>query len=82
MNDIGGFDCIFCKLLHKSNVNVFWMQNSHIRVSNHRSIIMWVFAFSASIAAEMAEAPFHSEHYYALFATGIVLSEFKRSLSV
>ena len=27
----------------------------------------------ASIAAEMAEAPFHSEHYYALFATGIVL---------
>ena len=27
----------------------------------------------ASIAAEMAEAPFHREHYYALFATGIVL---------
>ena len=27
----------------------------------------------ASIAAEMAEAPFHSDHYYALFATGIVL---------
>jgi len=27
----------------------------------------------ASIAAEMAEAPFHSEHYYALFAIGIVL---------
>jgi phosphate transport system permease protein len=27
----------------------------------------------ASIAAEMAEAPFRSEHYYALFATGIVL---------
>lgn len=27
----------------------------------------------ASIAAEMAEAPFHSEHYFALFATGIVL---------
>lgn len=27
----------------------------------------------ASIAAEMAEEPFHSEHYYALFATGIVL---------
>lgn len=27
----------------------------------------------ASIAAEMAEAPFHSEHYYALFATGMVL---------
>ena len=27
----------------------------------------------ASIAAEMAEAPVGSEHYYALFATGIVL---------
>jgi phosphate transport system permease protein len=27
----------------------------------------------ASIAAEMAEAPFRSEHYYALFATGIIL---------
>ncbi len=27
----------------------------------------------ASIAAEMAEAPFGSEHYHALFATGIVL---------
>lgn len=27
----------------------------------------------ASIAAEMAEAPFRSEHYYALFAIGIVL---------
>ncbi len=27
----------------------------------------------ASIAAEMAEAPFQSEHYYALFATGLVL---------
>ncbi|GAB6906373.1 phosphate ABC transporter permease subunit PstC [Desulfosarcina cetonica] len=27
----------------------------------------------ASIAAEMAEAPIGSEHYYALFATGIVL---------
>ena len=26
-----------------------------------------------SIAAEMAEAPFRSDHYYALFATGIVL---------
>jgi phosphate transport system permease protein len=30
----------------------------------------------ASIAAEMAEAPFRSEHYYALFATGIVLFVF------
>jgi phosphate transport system permease protein len=27
----------------------------------------------ASIAAEMGEAPFRSEHYYALFATGMVL---------
>jgi phosphate transport system permease protein len=27
----------------------------------------------ASIAAEMGEAPFRSDHYYALFATGIVL---------
>ncbi|MBU1001754.1 MAG: phosphate ABC transporter permease subunit PstC [Proteobacteria bacterium] len=30
----------------------------------------------ASIAAEMAEAPFRGEHYYALFATGIVLFMF------
>ena len=27
----------------------------------------------ASIAAEMAEAPFGSPHYHALFATGIAL---------
>jgi phosphate transport system permease protein len=27
----------------------------------------------ASIAAEMAEAPFRGDHYYALFATGIIL---------
>jgi len=27
----------------------------------------------ASIAAEMAEAPYHSDHYHALFATGVVL---------
>ena len=27
----------------------------------------------ASIAAEMGEAPFRSDHYHALFATGIVL---------
>jgi phosphate transport system permease protein len=27
----------------------------------------------ASIAAEMAEAPFRGDHYYALFATGIAL---------
>ena len=30
----------------------------------------------ASIAAEMAEAPVGGEHYYALFATGIVLFVF------
>jgi phosphate transport system permease protein len=30
----------------------------------------------ASIAAEMAEAPFRGEHYYALFATAIVLFAF------
>lgn len=30
----------------------------------------------ASIAAEMAEAPFRSDHYYALFAIGIVLFVF------
>jgi len=30
----------------------------------------------ASIAAEMAEAPFRSDHYYALFATGMVLFAF------
>lgn len=31
---------------------------------------------TASIAAEMAEAPFRGEHYYALFATGLVLFVF------
>ncbi len=30
----------------------------------------------ASIVAEMAEAPFRSEHYFALFATGVVLFVF------
>ncbi|OPL13739.1 MAG: phosphate ABC transporter permease [delta proteobacterium ML8_D] len=30
----------------------------------------------ASIAAEMAEAPFRSDHYHALFATGVVLFAF------
>lgn len=30
----------------------------------------------ASIAAEMAEAPFRGDHYYALFATGLVLFAF------
>jgi len=37
----------------------------------------WIFdpvrPMTASIAAEMAEAPFRGDHYYALFATGIVL---------
>ncbi len=28
---------------------------------------------TANIAAEMAEAPFHGDHYYALFAIGIIL---------
>jgi len=37
------------------------------------SIFSPVRPLPASIAAEMAEAPYHSDHYYALFATGIVL---------
>ncbi len=37
------------------------------------SIFKPVRPMPASIAAEMAEAPFRSDHYYALFATGIVL---------
>ena len=36
----------------------------------------------ASIAAEMAEAPFQSEHYYALFATGMVLFLFTLMFNV
>lgn len=36
----------------------------------------------ASIAAEMAEAPFRGEHYYALFATGIVLFLFTMCFNV
>ena len=36
----------------------------------------------ASIAAEMAEAPFQSEHYYALFATAIVLFLFTMAFNV
>ncbi|MFH1242308.1 MAG: phosphate ABC transporter permease subunit PstC [Pseudomonadota bacterium] len=36
----------------------------------------------ASIAAEMAEAPFRSEHYYALFATAIVLFLFTMAFNV
>ncbi|MEE4353475.1 MAG: phosphate ABC transporter permease subunit PstC, partial [Desulfatiglans sp.] len=38
-----------------------------------RSIVDPVRPMPASIAAEMAEAPFRGEHYYALFATGIIL---------
>ena len=37
------------------------------------SIFSPVRPLPASIAAEMAEAPYHGDHYYALFATGIVL---------
>ncbi|MFH1977513.1 MAG: phosphate ABC transporter permease subunit PstC [Pseudomonadota bacterium] len=36
----------------------------------------------ASIAAEMAEAPFRGDHYYALFATGIVLFMFTMLFNV
>ncbi len=36
----------------------------------------------ASIAAEMAEAPFRGDHYYALFATGIVLFIFTMIFNV
>ena len=36
----------------------------------------------ASIAAEMAEAPFRSDHYYALFATGIVLFAFTMAFNL
>ena len=41
-----------------------------------RSIFDPVRPLPASIAAEMAEAPFRGDHYYALFATGIVLFGF------
>jgi phosphate transport system permease protein len=37
------------------------------------SIFSPVRPLPASIAAEMAEAPYHGDHYYALFATGVVL---------
>jgi phosphate transport system permease protein len=40
------------------------------------SIFSPVRPLPASIAAEMAEAPYHGDHYYALFATGIVLFVF------
>jgi phosphate transport system permease protein len=36
----------------------------------------------ASIAAEMAEAPYRGDHYYALFATGIVLFVFTFSFNL
>ncbi len=36
----------------------------------------------ASIAAEMAEAPYQSDHYYALFATGMVLFLFTLMFNV
>ena len=36
----------------------------------------------ASIAAEMAEAPFRGDHYHALFATGIVLFLFTLAFNV
>ena len=36
----------------------------------------------ASIAAEMAEAPVGSEHYYALFAIGIVLFLFTMAFNL
>ena len=36
----------------------------------------------ASIAAEMAEAPFRGDHYYALFATGIVLFVFTLGFNI
>jgi phosphate transport system permease protein len=36
----------------------------------------------ASIAAEMAEAPFRGNHYYALFATGIVLFFFTLAFNI
>jgi phosphate transport system permease protein len=40
------------------------------------SIFSPVRPLPASIAAEMAEAPYRGDHYYALFATGIVLFVF------
>ncbi|WP_461211018.1 phosphate ABC transporter permease subunit PstC [Desulfocurvus sp. DL9XJH121] len=40
------------------------------------SIFAPVRPMPASIAAEMAEAPFRGDHYYALFATGMVLFVF------
>lgn len=47
-----------------------------------RSIFSPVRPLPASIAAEMAEAPFRGDHYYALFATGIVLFLFTLMFNV
>ncbi len=40
-----------------------------------KSIFDPIRPLTANIAAEMAEAPFHGDHYYALFAIGILLCE-------
>ncbi|MBN1905782.1 MAG: phosphate ABC transporter permease subunit PstC [Deltaproteobacteria bacterium] len=47
-----------------------------------RSIFDPVRPLPASIAAEMAEAPFRGDHYYALFATGIVLFLFTMAFNM
>lgn len=47
-----------------------------------RSVFSPVRPLPASIAAEMAEAPFRGDHYYALFATGIVLFLFTLMFNV
>jgi phosphate transport system permease protein len=47
-----------------------------------RSIFSPVRPMPASIAAEMAEAPVGSEHYYALFAIGIVLFVFTMAFNL
>ena len=46
------------------------------------SIFKPVRPMPASIAAEMAEAPFRSDHYYALFAIGVVLFLFTLCFNV
>lgn len=47
-----------------------------------KSIFSPVRPMPASIAAEMAEAPFRGEHYHALFATGVVLFLFTLMFNV
>ncbi len=47
-----------------------------------KSIFDPVRPLPASIAAEMAEAPFRGDHYYALFATGIVLFLFTMAFNM